>query len=95
MHYIDFFIRLGLYPLTCLIFMNLFPVHRSRSTKVCFLIFSSLLLTLIEWGMHGVSIIKYDGWKLQYSFFKYLFIFLLVYINGFVSSKLSKGNSME
>ncbi|TYR74667.1 hypothetical protein FZC79_14450 [Rossellomorea vietnamensis] len=88
-HYIDFMFRLCLYPLTCLILLNLFPQKLKLIWRILYLIGWALLLTLIEWGMLQLSVIKYDGWKLSYSPLKYGLIFCLVLLNWVVTKKLA------
>ncbi|WP_205207657.1 CBO0543 family protein [Bacillus sp. P14.5] len=89
-HYIDFLFRLCLYPLTCLVFLNMFPRKNSRMIKVLYFIGWVLLMTLMEWGLLQLSVIKYDGWRLYYTPLKFGLIFYLALLSWMVTKKFAK-----
>lgn len=89
-HYIDFVFRLSLYPLTCLVFLNMYPLRSSRKIQVLYFIGVVLLATLMEWGLLQLSVINYDGWRLYYTPLKYSLIFFLVFLNWIVTKKFAR-----
>lgn len=93
-HYIDFFFRLSLYPLSCLILLKLVSIPRTRFVQFILIISWALIWTMLEWGLLKADVIKYDGWKIYYSTLKYLFIYSLVYFNGQITKKLAMKKSM-
>jgi hypothetical protein len=87
-NYTDFLVRIGIFPITSILFLTFFPFAKGILTKILYLTIWVFVLTVMEWGFLQTRLLEYNGWKLYYSVFKYLLLYCTVYLNLKITRKL-------
>ncbi|MBL0388244.1 hypothetical protein JJB07_16645 [Tumebacillus sp. ITR2] len=74
----DFFTHLFIYPTIGFLFVYLYQKWEPHDLQIAvYVVFWSLLSVLYEWLAVKFGVFHYSGWKLWWSFFVYIVVFVL------------------